>query len=170
MKTFLFLDMEFSGLDPRINRPLEIAMIATDESLRHLGEYHSVFYWDDISFNEWSEKTHTSSGLLEAIQDGRDSGEIDADLCSFVRSLPGDIVLAGQSVYVDRTWIGRYLPAFASKLNHRMLDLSTIDMMLEGLGCQIRHRADTHRALDDAKAALASAKHYSETISYNACL
>jgi oligoribonuclease len=176
MKTFLFLDMEFSGLDPAVNRPLEIAMVATDEGLHRLGEYQSVFYWEDIVFNDWSEKSHAANGLLDVIQDGKECHEIDAELCSFVKSLPGDIVLAGQSVYVDRAWINKYLPTFASKLNHRMLDITTMDMMFEGLGRSIKHRANTHRALDDARAALSAAKHYSEALksheaqSYDSCL
>jgi oligoribonuclease len=170
VKTFLFLDMEFSGLDPRINKPLEIAAIAADARLRQLGKYHSVFYWDEIDFSDWSERTHAVSGLLDQIVDGKEADEIDAELCSFTRSLPGDIVLAGQSVYVDREWIKHYLPHFASKLNHRMLDLTTLDMLLENLGCSMRHRSNTHRAADDVKSALESARHYMKSLSYDASL
>ena len=170
MKTFLFLDMEFSGLDPLVNKPLEIAAIAADPRLKQLGKYHSVFYWDQIDFSDWSEKMHAGSGLLDLIVDGKEADKIDAELCSFIRSLPGDIILAGQSVYVDRDWINHYLPHFASKLNHRMLDLTTLDMLLEDLGCSIRHRSDNHRAVDDAKCALESARHYMKTLSYNAHL
>jgi oligoribonuclease len=170
VKTFLFLDMEFSGLDPRVHRPLEIAAIAADPRLKQLGKYHSAFYWDEIEFSDWSERVHSSSGLLDLIVDGKEADKIDAELCSFIRSLPGDIVLAGQSVYVDREWINCYLPHFASKLNHRMLDLTTIDMVLEDLGSSIRYRADTHRAPDDARAALEAARHYMKTLSYNPSL
>lgn len=170
MKTFLFLDMEFSGLDPHVHRPLEIAVIAADTSLKQLGKYHSAFYWDYIDFNDWSERVHTSSGLIDLIAEGKEADQIDAELCAFIRSLPGDIILAGQSVYVDREWISHYLPHFASKLNHRMLDLTTIDMVLEDLGCAIRHRSNTHRATDDAKSALESARHYMKTLSYNPSL
>lgn len=170
MKTFLFLDMEFSGLDVKVNRPLEIAVIAADTNLKQIGKYHSAFYWDEIEFNDWSEKVHAKSGLIDLVVDGKEADKIDADLCALVRSLPGDIVLAGQSVYIDREWISHYLPHFASKLNHRMLDLTSIDMILEGFGCSIRHRADSHRAMDDAKAALEAARHYLKTLSYNPLL
>lgn len=170
MKTFLFLDMEFSGLDPRVHRPLEIAAIAADPRLKQLGKYHSAFYWDEIEFSDWSERVHANSGLMDLIVDGKEAEQVDAELCSFVRSFPGDIILAGQSVYVDREWIACYLPHFASKLNHRMFDLTTIDMVLEDLGSSIRHRAGTHRAPDDAKAALESARHYMKTLSYNPSL
>ena len=170
MKTYLFADMEFSGLDIELHRPLEIAMIATDKAFKSIKTYSSTFYWEEIQFNEWSEEQHASSGLLDDICDGRDAADIDADLLRFCSGLSGDLVLAGQSVHVDRSWIARYLPQFAKKLNHRVFDLTTIDMMLEDRGSSIRNRSKVHRAMADVRAAVKSAQHYAASISYSASL
>ena len=170
MKTYLFVDMEFSGLDYSINKPLEIAVIAADAKFKTIKTYSSVFYWNSVEFNDWSEAWHSASGLLDEIPEGKEAEDIDTDLVKFVGDVPGDLILAGQSVHVDREWIIKYLPRFYLKLNHRVFDLSTIDMLLEGLGSSIRNRSSEHRALPDARAALNSARHYAKNISYSATL
>lgn len=170
MKTYLFADMEFSGLDKNIHKPLEIAIIAADKSLKLIKAYTSVFYWEDVVFNPWSESNHAASGLLDEICDGKTCTEIDSDLTKFCSDLPGELILAGQSVHIDKDWINQYLPHFAKKLNHRVFDLSTIDMILEDRGSSIRNRSEQHRAMPDARAALKSAQHYASNIVYSASL
>ena len=170
MKTFLFTDLEFSGLDINNNRPLEIAIIAADSGLSVIKTFHKVFFWESIVFNDWSEKAHSASGLINELEFGEDADNIDADICSFLRSFEGDLILAGQSVHVDRAWINAYLPRFGSKLNHRMLDLSTLDMILEDIGYAANLRPRSHRAEDDARAALNSARHYRKSIKYDSSL
>lgn len=170
MKTYLFADMEFSGLDKDLHRPLEIAIIAADKHFKQIKAYSSCFYWEEIVFNDWSETTHAASGLLDDICDGKEADCIDADLVKFCSGLQGDLVLAGQSVHIDRDWMGRYLPQFSQKLNHRVFDLTTIDMLLEDRGSSIRNRSGAHRALPDARAALKSAQHYAASIRYSSSL
>lgn len=170
MKTFLFTDLEFSGLDMEKNRPLEIAIIATDANLCVIDTYHQTFFWDSIVFNEWSEASHLASGLLAEIENGADASQIDLDLCSFVKKLKGDLILAGQSVHIDKAWISKYLPKFNSKLNHRLLDLTSVDMILEDIGSAVKPRPRSHRAEDDAKSSLDRARHYRNSIKYESLL
>ena len=65
----VWIDMEMTGLNPEIHVILEIATIVTDENLKILEEGPVIAIkrtdaeMDRIE--EWSNKTHSSSGLLE---------------------------------------------------------------------------------------------------------
>jgi|APGre2960657404_1045060.scaffolds.fasta_scaffold07617_4 hypothetical protein len=71
---------------------------------------------------EWSLEQHTSSGLLQRVRDsGVSVADAEAAVLAFARAHapPNTLVLAGNSVGMDKRFIDRYMPELAAYLRHQ---------------------------------------------------
>lgn len=164
----LWLDMEMTGLDPEACVILEVAAIATDPELRPLGVFDEVVRQPDdalAAMDDWNTKTHTASGLVARVPDGKELEDVESDLLGFVdahfdRQSP--IVLCGNSIGQDRKFIDRYMQRLAKRLHYRMIDVSSFKEMLgRRFGVEFK-KTQRHRALDDIKESIAEMNHYLE--------
>src|SRR5688500_3728565 len=111
MKKLLWIDMEMTGLEPEIERVIEVAAIVTDMDFKILDTYNSVIRQPEAfleNMDEWNRKTHGESGLLAKVPNGQDPKVVEAELCEFVKKhyQPEErAVLAGNSIFQDRKFI-----------------------------------------------------------------
>ena len=85
----VWIDCEFTGLDPNENRIIEIATIVTDSQLNIIAEGPCIVIKqsDELldSMDEWNTTHHTQSGLVDKVKSSKDDdGEAERMTLEFV--------------------------------------------------------------------------------------
>ena len=73
-------------------------------------------------------------------------------------------ILAGNSIHSDRAFIKKYMPALDLKLHYRMLDVTTLKIIMQGKFGYEYEKEAPHRAFDDIQASIAELQHYLERL------
>ncbi len=174
---FVWLDLEMTGLDPSVDKILEVAVVITDSNLNELASYHSLIRYGEDYINElllknpfWVSRPDGRKKILKELASGKTDSMVEYDLCvlmadNFKEGEP--VYLAGNSIRVDRAFIDRSLPDFASLLHYRMLDVSSFKLWWLANGQGEYKKKELHRALDDIHESIAELKHYSDNIKFN---
>jgi oligoribonuclease len=73
-------------------------------------------------------------------------------------------VLAGNSIHNDRIFIKKWWPEVEALLHYRMLDVTTLKIIMQGKYGYEFEKNDAHRAFDDIQASIAELQHYLEKL------
>lgn len=175
----VWVDLEMTGLDPVRDEIVEIAAIVTDGELNELDAGVSfVVRPPDLAIldgmDEVVVKMHTESGLLEDIPSGVALADAADVVLAYVKGHVKEArraPLAGSSVYVDRGFLARYLPALDEYLHYRLVDVSTIKELARRWYPRTYFNAPEktggHRALADIRESIAELRYYRETLFVN---
>jgi len=171
--TYCFLDIETTGLDENRDRILEIAWVFTDKDFSMLSNAQFLVEqanwadsWSRINVNEIVANMHSQSGLLAALANDdlpkTDLDDIYLHLASELEDASrfGEpIHLAGRSVHFDKGFLVAnnfdtlFNDKFSNNFHHRMLDISSVKLMLESSGVDTKQfeveSAGAHRAMND---------------------
>jgi oligoribonuclease len=164
----LWIDLEMTGLDPEKDVILEIAAEVTDFDFKTLASYEALVKHPDEVLNnmgEWTTTQHGQSGLTERVRkDGRPEADVKHELIGFIKAQFGDepAILAGNSIHNDRTFIKRWWPEVDALLHYRMLDVTTLKILMQGKYGYEFEKNDAHRAFDDIQASIAELQNYLE--------
>ncbi len=163
--SFFWLDLEMTGLNPIDDRILESAYIITDKTLREITMGDTAVYQTPevlAGMNDWCQKTHRESGLVDRVPGGISEAALDEALLEVVNLHFGEepVILAGNSIGQDRKFVDKYLPKFAARLHYRMLDVSSFKVVYQTCYTQRFEKQNTHRALDDIRESIAELRHY----------
>ena len=172
-QNLVWMDLEMTGLDPDVDRILEIATIITNSHLDILAEGPVVVVKQSeellASMDEWNTEHHTNSGLVERVRnEGVSESDAEQLTLEFVRRYTeeSESPLSGNSIGQDRRFLVRYMPELESHLHYRNLDVSTVKELA------VRWRPDiaesivkkgAHRALDDIKDSIEELKAYKKS-------
>ena len=162
----LWVDLEMTGLDSNRDVILEVAIEVTDFSLKTLASYEAVISHPDDklnNMNEWSQKQHKISGLIDRIKkDGQSERSVKDQLIGFIKAQFGDepAILAGNSIHNDRKFIERWWPEVNDLLHYRMLDVSAFKVLMQGKYNIEFDKKNSHRAFDDIQASIAELQFY----------
>lgn len=169
-RNLIWVDMEMTGLDPDVDRVLEIATIITDDRLNIVAEGPVIAVWqpEDVlsGMSEWCQTHHTQSGLLARVRaEGVTVGEAEQRTLDFVRRYvpPKASPLCGNSVGQDRRFLYRYMPTFQDYLHYRTLDVSSIKILGNLWRPEMMRRftkREAHLALDDIRESIAELVFY----------
>lgn len=167
----LWVDLEMTGLDTDEHVIIEIAAEVTDFNFKTLASYEALISHPDeilAKSNEWAAKQHEKSGLLEKIKkSGRPESEVKHEFVGFIKAQFGDepAILAGNSIHNDRLFIKKWWPEVESLLHYRMLDVTTLKILMQGKYGYEYEKNDAHRAFDDIQASIAELQDYLDQLS-----
>ncbi|QDU84124.1 Oligoribonuclease [Planctomycetes bacterium Pla163] len=167
----VWMDLEMSGLDPEVERILEIAVIVTDSDLEIIAEGPElvVHQPDELlaAMDGWNTDHHGASGLTERVRASTIS-EADAEeqVLAFVREHceARTAPLAGNSIWQDRRFLGRYMPRLEGYLHYRIVDVSTVKELAYRWRPEVMEhvprKRELHRALEDIKESIEELRYY----------
>jgi oligoribonuclease len=129
----VWIDMEMTGLDPDINKIIEIAAIVTDAELNILAEgpVFAIHQSDEVldGMDAWNKGTHGRSGLIDRVRMSTvTEEEAAAKMIEFLRQYvpAGKSPMCGNSICQDRRFMARHMPTLESFFHYRNLDVSTL--------------------------------------------
>ncbi|HWU85551.1 MAG TPA: oligoribonuclease [Rhodocyclaceae bacterium] len=164
----IWLDMEMSGLDPEVNRILELAVVITNSQLETVAEgpVWVVHQSDEVldGMDDWNKGTHGRSGLIDKVKASTLSeADVEAQCLEFLKQhVPARISpMCGNSIGQDRRFMVRYMPKLEEYFHYRNLDVSTLKELVrrwkpelaKGLTKHGKHEAlaDVHESIDELK-------------------
>uniref|UniRef100_A0A146LL48 Probable oligoribonuclease n=1 Tax=Lygus hesperus TaxID=30085 RepID=A0A146LL48_LYGHE len=168
----IWIDMEMTGLDPAKDSIMEVACLITNKDLEIVAEGPNLTIHQPLeklnAMNEWCLEHHTKSGLFKASLESKISLEqAEDELLKFVqRHTPrGKCPLAGNSVYMDKYFLLKYMPRFCGHLHYRILDVSSVKILAKNwYNLDPPNKIFAHRALDDIKESIQELTYYQTSI------
>ena len=165
-QNLIWIDCEMTGLDPEMDRLIEIAVVVTGPHLApRLEGPVVVIHQSDAQLalmDSWNKGTHGASGLIDKVKASPVSeGQAEDIVIEFIqRYVPKNISpLCGNSISQDRRFLVKYMPRLEKFFHYRNLDVSTIKELarrwrpdvLSSLKKQQKHTAlaDVHDSIDE---------------------
>ena len=167
----VWIDCEMTGLDTERDVLVEIAVIVTEADLTPLDEGIDIVIHATpeqlAAMDPFVVNMHTESGLLPLIPEGLDVREAEERVLAYVRQHvpePRKAPLAGSSVYVDRMYLARHMPALDAHLHYRLVDVSTVKELTRRWYPRVYFNAPKkvggHRALGDIQDSIRELRYY----------
>ena len=128
----VWLDCEMTGLDPEVERIIEIAVIVTDPFLQTRVEgpvlviHQSQEQLDKM--DAWNKGTHGRSGLIDKVKaSALDEATAQVQLIEFLSKYvsKGVSPMCGNTIGQDRRFLVKYMPRLESFFHYRNIDVST---------------------------------------------
>lgn len=167
----LWVDLEMTGLDPENDVILEVAAEVTDFAFKTLASYEACLMQPKELVvermqknNWWAEFPENRDEFVRKLEQGKPSTQVEQDLVALIEKHFGTepAVLAGNSIHNDRNFIKHWWPGLDLKLHYRMLDVSSLKILMQGkYGVQFEKK-EVHRAFDDIQASIAELQYYLE--------
>ena len=165
-QNLVWLDCEMSGLDPKINRLLEVAVVITnaDLSIRVESPVIVIHQTDAhmAKMDKWNRSTHGKSGLTAKVRASKTTNpKGEEQLLAFIKKyVPrSKSPMCGNTIGQDRRFLARYMPKLEAYFHYRNLDVSTLKELAKrwkpevhaGFKKQQAHTAlaDVHESIDE---------------------
>ena len=167
----LWMDLEMTGLSAEDDLILEVAAIVTDWDFKEIATYCGIVKNKDkilkkrIANNAsfWNSNIESRDNLLNQNKTGKPLSKIEDEILKFIKNnftegVP--VLLAGNSVHMDRRFIILHWPKIDAKLHYRMLDVSAWKVVFDGKYNKKFAKPDAHRALEDIRGSIAELQYY----------
>ncbi len=184
----VWIDLEMTGLRPKIDVICEVAVIVTDFSLNEIDSYSTSILHDEelIRSRMMESPWHVAQPdyietIISACRLGKPESKVVDDILRLLKSTKclnhdpesfplfpdsleakGEVYLAGNSIATDRAYIDEKWPLLARTLHYRMLDVSSFKLWHAGNHRTGFKKHPTHRALDDIRDSIAELRYYVE--------
>ncbi len=168
----VWMDLEMTGLDPDRDCILEIATLITNHDLEVVveGPLLAIHQFPDVlaRMDEWNREHHAASGLTQRVAASAiTTAEAEAQTLAFIRQHCAERTspLCGNSIYQDRRFLARYMPALEAYLHYRNIDVSTVKELVRRWypqGPPAPEKRHRHLALDDIRESIAELRFYRE--------
>ena len=166
----IWVDMEMTGLQPEVNRVIEVAAVITDAQLNVIHECPVIAVHQSArvmgAMDAWNTETHGRSGLIDRVL----ASEIDEEkatdilLAEFARFVPeGKSPMCGNSIGQDRRFMARWMPRLENYFHYRNIDVSTFKELARRWAPAVPNsfkKSTKHEALSDILESIDELKHY----------
>jgi oligoribonuclease len=165
----LWVDLEMTGLDPKEDRILEVAAIATDWDFNEIAVYDAVkkvgpsLMKTRMVGQFWDKFPEVRTALVAQNEHGKNGRTVENELLEFIDAHFGAderILLAGNSIHQDRKFIENEWTRLDARLHYRMLDVSAWKVVFEGKFKKKFSKPESHRALNDIRGSIEELKYY----------
>jgi oligoribonuclease len=165
-QNLVWIDCEMTGLDPEVERLIEIAVVITGPQLypRIEGPVLVLHQSDALldAMDAWNKGTHGRSGLIDKVRasqlsEAQAQDQLIAFLSKYVPK--GTSPMCGNTIGQDRRFLVKYMPKLESWLHYRNLDVSTLKELAKrwrpdvygAFKKQQKHTAlaDVHESIDE---------------------
>jgi oligoribonuclease len=169
-QNLVWLDCEMTGLNPEVERILEIAVVVTSPHLdvRIEGPVLVIHQSDELlgKMDAWNKGTHGRSGLIDKVK-ASTLTEADAErqLIAFLTQYvpKAKVPLCGNSIGQDRRFLARYMPKLEAFFHYRNVDVSTLKELARRWkpdAYSSFKKAQKHTALADVHESIEELVHY----------
>ncbi|XP_011258805.1 probable oligoribonuclease isoform X1 [Camponotus floridanus] len=170
-KHIVWLDMEMTGLEVEQCHILELACLITDEQLKPVSDCLNIIIHqtDQVleNMSNWCKVQHKKSGLINDCRSSKVTlEEAQQKMLQYLQShVPrGMCPLAGNSIYMDRIFLRKYMPLIDNYLHYRVIDVSTIKELARrwqpNIDKAVPKKRYCHRAAIDIKDSLNELYYY----------
>lgn len=167
-----WVDLEMTGLDANEDVIIEVAAEVTDFEFKTLATYEAIVKQPRELVVErmqknvwWADYPENRDEFLKKMDgDSKPSDQVEQELMALIEEHFGSepAILSGNSIHSDRGFIKHYWPQLDLKLHYRMLDVSSLKIVMQGKYGYEFEKTNTHRAFDDIQASIAELQHYLE--------
>ena len=171
-QNLIWIDLEMTGLNPDIDRIIEIATIITDKELNILaqGPVFAVHQSDETlaAMDDWNQKHHGESGLIDRVKASTISeAEAERQTIEFLKQwVPENTSpMCGNTIGQDRRFLVRYMPALEAFFHYRSIDVSTLKELAARWRPELKDgfkKQTKHQALDDIIESIEELRYYRE--------
>ena len=168
----IWIDMEMTGLNPEVDRIIEVAVVVTDGELNLIAESEAfaVHQPDAVldGMDQWNRATHGRSGLTERVRaSALTEADAEAAVIAFLKPLvpAGKSPMCGNSICQDRRFMARYMPQLEAYFHYRNLDVSTLKELCKRWRPEVAKgfaKRSAHTALADIAESIDELRYYRE--------
>lgn len=171
-QNLVWLDCEMTGLDPEVERLLEIAVVVTGPHLEPRIEgpvlviHQSSALLDKM--DAWNKGTHGRSGLIDKVKASTvTEAEAERQLLDFMgKYVPRHgTPMCGNTIGQDRRFLVKYMPKLEAYFHYRNLDVSTLKELAKRWRPEVYDsfkKQQKHTALADVYESIDEMAHYRE--------
>ncbi len=169
-KNLVWLDCEMTGLDPEVDRLIEIAVVVTGPDLQPRIEGPVfVIHQPDArldAMDAWNKGTHGRSGLIDKVKASTVTEEqAERGLLEFLaRYVPKNgSPMCGNTISQDRRFLVKYMPRLEAFFHYRSLDVSTLKELAKRWRPDVYSgfkKKQQHTALADVHESIDELEHY----------
>jgi len=171
-QNLIWLDCEMTGLDPEIDRLIEIAVIVTGPTLepRIEGPVLVIHQSDEQlgKMDNWNKGTHGRSGLIDKVKASTvTEPQAEQQILEFLAKFApkNSTPMCGNSISQDRRFLVKYMPKLEAFFHYRNVDVSTLKELAKRWRPDVYssfRKQQKHTALADVHESIDELVHYRE--------
>ena len=169
-QNLIWLDCEMTGLEPEVDRLIEIAVVVTGPNLEPRIEgpvlviHQSNAQLDKM--DAWNKGTHGKTGLIDKVRASTvTEAEAEAQVIAFLAQYVPKATspMCGNSIGQDRRFLAKYMPKLEAFCHYRNLDVSTLKELAKRWRPEVAasfKKQQKHTALADVHESIEELVHY----------
>jgi len=166
----VWVDMEMTGLNPVVDRIIEVAIVVTDDSLQIVAQSEAFAIRQPAAvldaMDQWNRATHGRSGLVDRVLASPwTEASAEQALLDFLAPWvpPGKSPMCGNSICQDRRFMARYMPRLEAHFHYRNIDVSTLKELCKRWRPEVAKafvKRSAHTAMADIAESIDELRHY----------
>jgi oligoribonuclease len=170
----VWVDMEMTGLNPIVDRIIEVAIVVTDDALETIARSEAIAIRQPAAvldaMDQWNRATHGRSGLVDRVlASSWTEATAEQALLDFLAPLvpAGKSPMCGNSICQDRRFMARYMPRLESYFHYRNIDVSTLKELCKRWRPEVAKgfaKRSAHTALADIAESIDELRYYRDRL------